>query len=486
MVPELGPLQFVLEQIVLSDGRRVGDAVGADPWITTSMLQPVFAVDADGLPLNKLVYLELARGHWKSGGIAAVALAEAILHGSTDVVIAAADADQARVVFDNIAGYLDRNPALRASVKTRKDEFQIRAQRSRIRIISSDVPSSWGLGGTHRRFRVIADELTAWPQERGRELWTSLVSATGKVEDAQTIVLSNAGWDASRSWQWDVRETAKAQPWAHLFSASGVIATWVTRDWIERMRALLPPTAFDRLINNRWTSDHGDFVTKAQWARCVDLTRRPTAQGSGRHFAGLDLGLRRDRTALAVVHREGELVVLDDLQVWEGSRADPVSIAAVERAVLDLATRFPGLQLVADPWEMQGSIERLKGRLRVVEYRFSASSVGKLSSVLYNAITTARLRVYPDPELEAEILGLRVIPTASGWKFDHAVAGYSDQAVAVALALTEAVTVPGQVGVATSGYDDPDGIRSALLGDQSQLADQSGRLDPSLSYGSEF
>jgi len=34
-------------------------------------------------------------------------------------------------------------------------------------------------------------------------------------------------------------------------------------------------------------------------------------------------------------------VVLDELQVWEGSRDSPVEIAAVERAVLDTHRRSP-------------------------------------------------------------------------------------------------------------------------------------------------
>ncbi len=60
-------------------------------------------------------------------------------------------------------------------------------------MISSDAPTAWGLGGTYRRFRVICDELTVWKSE---DLWAALVSATGKVTDAQTIILSNAGFDA--------------------------------------------------------------------------------------------------------------------------------------------------------------------------------------------------------------------------------------------------------------------------------------------------
>lgn len=198
-------LAFVEKEIVLADGRTAGDGLAADPWIGERLLAPILAVDERGLPRYRLAYVELPRGHWKSGGIAAIATAEAALYPDTDVVVGAADTDQARIILENVGGYLHRNPELGALFTVRRDEFQTTGG-SRIRVISSDAPSAYGLGGTHRRFRVICDELTAW---RSDDLWVALASASGKVENAQVVVLSNAGFDAERSWQWAVRRTAE-------------------------------------------------------------------------------------------------------------------------------------------------------------------------------------------------------------------------------------------------------------------------------------
>jgi len=433
-------LSFIEQQIVLADGRTVGEGFDTDPWIRDQLLAPILLVDETGRPVYRLVYLELPRGHWKSGGVAAIATAEAALLPSTDVVIAAADSDQARIILENIAGYLRRNPALGALFTVRKDEFETDAG-SRIRVISSDAPSAYGLGGTHQRFRVICDELTTW---RDDSLWVALVSASGKVAHSQTLVLSNAGFDAERSWQWDVRRTAEQADWAYLFSADGVIASWITEEWVEQMRALLPAAAFERLIGNVWTTGAGDFVTSEQWLRCVDERLTPTAGGdSRRYWGGLDLGLTKDRTAFAIVHRDGEHVVLDSLDVWQGTRQEPVSITVVERAVADATRRFPGLTISCDPWQLKGSIERLRReRVSVSEFVFSSSSVGKLSATLHHAITSGALRVYPDAELEREILGLRVVESAGGWRFDHRTGGYSDRAVALAMATMRAVAEP--------------------------------------------
>ena len=449
MADTAAKLRFVREEIVLPDGRTVGDALarGGDDWIVDELLAPAFAVDGEGLPLHALVYEELARGHWKSGGAGVIALTEAILEPGTDVVIAAGDVDQAAIVLGHLDGYCARNPRLGALVTSRGNE-RIVDDGSRIRVISSDAPTAWGLGGTHRRFRVIADELTVW---RTEELWSALVSATGKVRDAQTIVLSNAGFDAERSWQWRVREAARRERWAHLFAPDGILASWVSPEWIEQQRALLPPVAFERVVMNRWTTAAGDFVTVEQWRACVDERLTRSGGGSGRHFAGLDLGLTKDRTALAVVRPDGDEVILSELDVWQGTRADPVSITQIERSVADAARRYSGLRISADPWQLKGSIERLRlGLVRIDEFTFSAGSVQKLSVTLHNAITSATLRVYPDADLEREVLALRVVESASGWRFDHRAGGYSDRAVALAMAVQLARQHAGRRGGRTS------------------------------------
>ena len=65
--------------------------------------------------------------------------------------------------------------------------------------------------------------------------------------------------------------------------------------------------------------------------------------------------------------------------------------------------------------------------------------MGRLSQALYSAISNQTLRVFPDPLLESEILSLRVVQTAGGWKVDHQSGGYSDRAIALALAILPAV-----------------------------------------------
>ena len=53
----------------------------------------------------------------------------------------------------------------------------------------------------------------------------------------------------------------------------------------------------------------------------------------------------------------------------------------------------------------------------------------------------------PLRQLEQEMLGLQVRETADGWRFDHRGGGYSDRAVALAMALSGAARTRRTVGV---------------------------------------
>jgi hypothetical protein len=425
--------QFMLDELRIVDGRLLGEALVEDEWAVREVFEPVFATTTAGLPLYKLVYNELARGQIKTTGGAGMALAETVLEPGTDVIIAAGDVDQAAIMLEALDGFVDRSDTLRQLVKRRGNERIVEGG-SRIRVISSDVPSAYGLGGTHRRFRLICDELVTWRDER---LFEALIGSTGKVADVQSIVLSNAGFGEGQSWQWRVRESARVEEWGRLFAPKGVIASWITPEWLAQMNVLLPPSAYARVILNEWTTGSGDFVSPEQWARCVDedLYAQTRGEQGVRYYGGLDLGLTKDRTALAICHHSAGQVTLDELMVWQGSRSEPVSITAIEQAVIDAADRYPSLHVLADPWQLKGSLERLRGKVSVDEFVFSPQSVQRLSTTLYQSISAARLRTYPDAELEREVTSLLVVEREGGWRMDHRAGGYSDRAVALAMAL---------------------------------------------------
>jgi len=461
-----GRLAFVLNELRLQDGRTIGEASTRDPWIVDNLLRPIFQVDADGLPSHPLCYFELARGHGKSQDGGGVALTEAFLYPGTEVVVAAADVEQASIVLDHIDGFVQRSPQLAAHVERGPNMRTFPG--SRVRVISSDAATAWGLGGVYPRFRLICDELVQWKAGRGEELWEALYSATGKVRDAQTLIFSNAGWDADRAWQYRIRESARLEPFAHLYAPEGVVASWIEAKWIEQQRKLLPPAAFERVIENRWVAQFGDFISAEQLDACTDSTLAPIASGSGVFFGAIDLGLVKDRTAFAILQSRNGRFELCEMQVWQGTRAKPVSIEHIERAIIDATERFPGLRLYADRWQFEHSLQRLRSRgVRIARFEFSETSVQRLSESLYRSITSRTLALYPgETELRRELLGLVVKEGPRGWRMDHRSSGYSDRAVALAMAvaLAEEHTrhAPMRFAVARGRIDLPSRTTDAL------------------------
>lgn len=75
------------------------------------------------------------------------------------------------------------------------------------------------------------------------------------------------------------------------------------------------PDVYQRLFENKWVEGAGSFITRAQLEACIHPDCKPLVVGVGavRYVATSDLGLKRDRMALAVGHldRDHLAVVLD-------------------------------------------------------------------------------------------------------------------------------------------------------------------------------
>ena len=432
--------EFRKAELTLPDGSRFGDV--EEKWQSEHIWKPLDERLEGGQWRYRLVYFELARGHAKSFSGAAEALTTAFFEQNANIYIAAVDRQQAEICYDHLSGMVHRNERLAASVDLGRWSATVKATGSTITVLSSDAASSYGLGGTGQAYIVIADELAMWAN---RDFFDALWSATGKVPMWRFIVLSNAGFD-KQGLAWTLREQARTESWAYLYAPEGIQASWLTDEWVEQMRSTLPPEVFMRLIENKWTEGSGSFITRAMLDSCVDPEWLPQLLGSdtSRYVAALDLGLVHDKTALAICHFEDGGPVLDYLGVWEGSQSTPVSIAAVEDELLQISNRFRLRKLLVDPWQMQASIQRLKGRISISEYRFTAESVRRLSEALYTAISTGRLKLFRDTELETELLGLNAVQKGYGWRVDHTASQHSDRAMAIGMCLTELLNRPSR------------------------------------------
>jgi phage terminase large subunit-like protein len=143
-------MAFRREAILLEDSRPFGEVM--EPW----QLEDFSALD-DGR--HRHAYIERPRGHSKTGDVGTEAVTELILgHPGQSLFCAAADEDQARLLFEDVAGKFRRNPLLAGSVRIMQREIVVPATGSHLRVLSSDAPTAYGL----RPDWIAVDELAEW------------------------------------------------------------------------------------------------------------------------------------------------------------------------------------------------------------------------------------------------------------------------------------------------------------------------------------
>jgi hypothetical protein len=194
---------------------------------------------------------------------------------------------------------------------------------------------------------------------------------------------------------------------------------WLDPDRLAEQRALLPEPVYRQLFENEWTAAEGALLDPAMLEAAFCLAGPALERDPGAVYgAGLDLGGSRDRSVLAIGHRDGDAVFLDRMQVWQGSRRDPVSFAEVERFIVQTYRRFR-FRLSIDPWQALDLAQRLRAHdIDVHEFSFTPVAKQRLAATLLSTLNAGRLRLYEADGLRDELLGLRLVQNAAGaWTF---------------------------------------------------------------------
>jgi hypothetical protein len=181
---------------------------------------------------------------------------------------------------------------------------------------------------------------------------------------------------------------------------------------------------------------------------------------------GLDAGLKNDRSVLSVCHSErssdgaAERVVLDRMEVLQGTRDRPVQLGDVEALAVEASRQFGHARIVADPWQTIGMLQRLRDRgIDVNEWAFTSQSVGRLGATLHTLLRDHRLALPPDQELLDELATVRLRESAPGvLRLDHDAGKHDDMAVSLGLA---ALTLAEHPDTQSGGFSIPRAILAA-------------------------
>lgn len=417
----MAPLDVVAE-MQLEDGRRWTEAA------TDRQIADLRAVLVGEQPFH---FQTRPRGGSKTTDAAVVALAwlQTAPAGARGFW-AAADRDQAALGLETMRSFLNRGaPTLRSQIEVSAHRLTA-ASGASIETLPADAASSWGL----RPELLIVDEFSWWADTSSpRQFWESISSAVAKSATARMLILTSPS--APTHFSHRVLEEARGSDLWRVSEQVGLV-DWLDPARVAEQRARLPEPMFRRLFLGEWCEGDDTLAAGADVDACITHEGRLEPVSGRKYAIGVDLGVRNDRTAVTIAHKEGETVVVDHKAVWSGSRLRPVSLEAVEQWLKQAARSYRGAELVVDPWQALSMVERLRtAGLRVHEFAFSTQSTGRLAGAMVDLLRGRRLALPDDDELLDELREVRLVERAPGqYRIDHARGKHDDQVISLALA----------------------------------------------------
>ncbi|PPF47052.1 hypothetical protein C5B85_01895 [Pseudoclavibacter sp. AY1F1] len=392
-------------------------------------------------------YLLRGRGMSKTTDVAALVLALLVTTAParSRSYIYAADGDQAALFTDAIAGFIARTTGLAGAVDIGARSVTVRGTGATLTVETSDGASAFGL----RPWLVVVDELALWPTTANyRRLWSAIVSALPKVPDSRLVVITTAGsptglgaevWaEAEQSSHWRAARTPGPSPW------------WSADD-TEAVTGSLTAAEYRRLILCEWAEGEDALTTPDDIAAAIrsGSTSLPPRRGI-EYVAALDIGTRRDLTALVVGHSErretGRVVVIDRVLYWRprdghGGRVD---LSEVEAATLALCREYRVARLRFDRMQAeQLSANLQRAGIRTEEYVFSSAGANRLARALASALRDRALELPDDDETRAEFLATRLVETGpSTVKLQNPPGQHDDIVAAVGMVAVDLAAKP--------------------------------------------
>lgn len=457
-------------------GAAIGDVM--DDWQMDdfSALDPALmrAAGRGNEPAKMRAWLERPRGHSKTTDLAvtccyALAFATRPLRGYAY----AADKDQAGLLKQAIGTILRLNPWL-GSILSVESHRVINvakghpAEGGTLTIEASDVGSSYGILPDI----IIADEVCHW--EGDGSLWHSLISSAAKRSNCLLVVISNAGF--VDSWQWNIREAARTDEAWYFSRLDGPRASWMTEARLAEQQRMLPGIAFARLWLNEWSSGGGDALRREDidQAFVEGLEPLPPRLSGWSFVAGLDLGISRDSSVLAVLgirkctpwefkHSDHGKTQLAYIKRWQPPKGGKVDLTDVEETILDLHGGYNFAKVYYDPWQAEAVSQKLRlKRVKMEELTQTGSNLQRIATATIEAFNDHRLLLFEHPDLRRDLYRLRIEERSYGFRLTSPRdgTGHGDCASAFCYALLAAEDVAGAVQRRAAVHVDGGGLYS--------------------------
>lgn len=181
-----------IERLKHTKGEWAGRRFKLDDWQRTEIIEPIFGTlnAHDETRAVRTSYVEVPRKNGKSELAAAIALYILFCDDEpgAEIYSAAADRDQAKIVFTVAMRMVELSESLRRRCKIIASQNRI-VYRDRVyRAIPSEAHSKHG----YNAHAIIFDELHAQPN---RHLWDVLTTSMGARRQPLTFAITTAGFD---------------------------------------------------------------------------------------------------------------------------------------------------------------------------------------------------------------------------------------------------------------------------------------------------
>jgi hypothetical protein len=421
----------VLGGLRLPDGRCWGKAA-----TEVQLADAARILDPDA-PVRRS-WLGRARGYSKTtdlAGMTLAAMATGIIPPGGRGYVCAGDEDQATLTINAARGFVQRSPGL-------EQLFTIERRRilgpndTQVQVMATDAPTAHGLSGHW----WVMDELAQWPDTEGaQDYYTAISTAWPKTTGCRVVIITTAGSPE----HWSYQKYLHAHQ-SELWTVSDIAgpAPWMSPAELEDERQQLTDSEYLRYFENQWTEPEDRLVRVEDLDACTTLPDEPLPYATAHkpYLISVDIGYARDRTSVAVSHRDDtnpdRPVIIDRLDRWKATAKDRVSLEAVEAHIKQMSDEYGHAQVLIDPYMAVQMTERLRDQhIRVTEHQFTPASNSALAWSLYQAIRDHTILLPDDPQLADELLHLRFRETQPGVRrIDHQPGRHDDMSITIAMA----------------------------------------------------
>jgi phage terminase large subunit-like protein len=402
-------VRFIERYVTVPKGTGARRRLRIRPW----QREIIYGVLDDPRPRQALV--SIPAGNGKSTLAAALGLYGLLgdrVEGA-QVLVVASDERQARIIFTTAARMVELDQDLAARVQVFKDHLLEPRTNSVFMALPADPGALQGWDPS----LAVVDELHVVTDDT----FEAMAARAGKRDRSLLLAISTppkAGQDDSVMRRLVDHGRAGADPsfyFAEFAAPAGcqvddeqawAIANPALDDFLHRdaLRATLPPkmreAAFRRYRLGQWVTVEDAWLPDGAWANCVAPGK--VIPDGAEVVIALDGSFSRDCTALVAATVEDRPHV-HLYQLWEapeGARDWRVPVVAVEDAIRAACLRWRVLEVAADPYRWQRSLEVLDGDgVPVHEFFQNAARMGPATARAYQLVVDGELTHDGDPRL---------------------------------------------------------------------------------------